>query len=315
MPRIGSASDAVRIPKATRALLILSLVLGIGLSVETLGAPWELRIDIPGAISHFVRDISSNRQYAVGGYFSPQGSSNFFWRAGELTTISIAGALVSLASVNASGDVIGGAFFPETGASMAFLRRHDGTITPISCPTSTPVSPAAINNARTVVGLWENLDETFSGFRWRNGRCERLPIPDRIVSPADISESGIIVGTASNRGGADEFEPAYGFILKGDEVVTVEHPEARFSNGGVTVLTNVAPNGLVLGWSSPSIDRMVQGDLRWFVYRDGVFQPVAIPGIPREFNPLSISSSGDITYEDTGGVIRAFRVPSAPAHF
>jgi hypothetical protein len=307
----SAAADAVRVSRTTCALVV-SLVLGIGLNVETLGAPWELRIDIPGATSQTVSGISSNGQNVVGSYTTQQGFFWFLWRSGQFTTLPFTQAFIS--NVNARGDVIGVAFFPETQTSRAFLHRTDGTTTPISCPTPTRISPLAINNAGTVVGWWENLDETISGFRWRNGRCELLPI-DRFVLPADISESGIIVGTASTRGGIDEFEPSYGFILKGDEIVTVEHPEAAFSNGGVTALTDVAPNGLVLGWSSPSVPRMLQGDLRWFVYRDGVFQPIAIPRIPREFEPLSISASGVITYRDTDNVIRAFRVPSAPAHF
>lgn len=315
MPTGFASSHIAGVSTIIRALLILSLVLGTGLSVETLGAPWELRIDIPGATSQGVRGLSSNRKYAVGLYFTQQGHFNFVWRAGELTTVSLPGADTSLRGVNASGDVIGSAFFRDTGGTVAFLRRQNGTITPISCPTTSPISPVAINNAGTVVGHWENLDETISGFRWRNGRCELLPIQDRIVSPADISESGIIVGTASTRGGRDEFEPAYGFILKGDEVVTVEHPEAPFANGGVTALTDVAPNGLVLGWSSPSVNRMLQGDLRWFVYRDGAFQAIDVPVLPREFNPLTISSSGVITYQDTDGVLRAVRVTSALTQF
>jgi hypothetical protein len=302
-----AASEVFRVPATGRTLLIVCLVLGIAVSVETRGAPWELRIDIPGALSQFVTDMSSNRQSVVGSYRTEQDFFWFLWRAGELTTLPFEGRNTFLSGVNARGDVIGSTFLPSTGTTMAFVRRHDGTITPISCPTTTPISPTAINNAGTVVGTWENLNETFSGFRWRNGRCQLLPI-DRFVFPADISESGIIVGTASSRGGRDEFEPAYGFILKGDKVVTVQHPEAPFSNGGVTVLTNVAANGLALGWSSPSVDRMLQGDRRWFVHRDGVFQSIAVPVLLREFNPLSISPSGVITYEDTDSVIRALRL-------
>jgi hypothetical protein len=123
--------------------------------------------------------------------------------------------------------------------------------------------------------------------------------------PGDIAESGIIVGGGA--GARDEFEPFYSFIMKGDEVVTVEHPEARFADGGVTALTRVASNGLAVGWSSPSVASAVQGDVRWFVYRDGVFDSIAAPVLAREFSPLSISPSGVITYEDTDDVVRTFR--------
>jgi hypothetical protein len=95
----------------------------------------------------------------------------------------------------------------------------------------------------------------------------------------------------------------------------VEHPEARFADGGVTALTDVASNGLALGWSSPTVGSALQGDLRWFVYRDGVFQSFAAPVLPREFNPLSISPSGVITYEDTDDVVRTLRVTSALTQF
>lgn len=316
MPRTFAASDAVRISKATRALLIVSLVLAIGLSVETLGAPWELRIDIPGATSVGVRDISSNRQYAVGFYSTPQGSSNFLWRAGEVTTISIPGAFTQLTGVNASGDLTGQAVFLTGGSEpMTFLRSRDGTITFISCPNS-PVSvvwSTAINNTRTVVGFWGFRREEGGrvGFRWRSGRCEQLPLRDIAVMPADISENGIIVGTAASDG--DEFAHRYGFMIHGAHVVTVEHPEALVANGGFTSLTTVAPNGLAVGWMSPNEGSLL--NIQWFLYRDGMFDSLAVPRPGFRFNPLSISSSGVITYGDTDGVIRAFRVPSTLTHF
>jgi hypothetical protein len=48
--------------------------------------------------------------------------------------------------------------------------------------------------------------------------------------------------------------------------------------------------------------------MNWFLFRDGVFEPVETPsGDPREFTQLSISSSGVITYADCSGVVRSVR--------
>jgi probable HAF family extracellular repeat protein len=309
MPEHSVSAGVIRVSRTVRALLIVSLLPGVGLSVETLGAPWELRIDIPGATFQLVRDISSNGQYAIGFYSTQQSFSNFLWHRGEVSTISLPGAQTTPIAVNARGDVTGLAFYPDTGTFLPFVRGQDGTVTVISCPAPTVIVPAAINNAGTVVGSWENLDETRSAFRWRNGRCEVLPVRAGRVAAADIAENGLIVGSAG--AGENEFGPGYGFMVKGDEVITVEHPEAPSALGGLTIFSAVAPNGLVVGWSSPTVTDALHGDLRWFVYRDGVFQSIDVPRVAREFEPLSISPAGVITYEDTDDVIRALEVTTA----
>ena len=54
---------------------------------------------------------------------------------------------------------------------------------------------------------------------------------------------------------------------------------------------------------------MVAGHGRAGVYAPrGLFEPVAMPGDPRDLRQLSISSSGLITYATSDGVIRTMRV-------
>src|SRR5215208_3732447 len=76
------------------------------------------------------------------------------------------------------------------------------------------------------------------------------------------SPKRIIVGIAGSRG---ELEPFYAFLIRGDEVIVVEHPEAPFGNGGVTALSAVAPNGLALGSWSSDVAGVIHGNMHWFL--------------------------------------------------
>ena len=309
MRLIPAVSNELRTAGTLRATAAASLVLA--LSVQIVGAPLELRIDIPGATHLTVTDISANRRFAIGQSCGQSGCTNFLWQTGELTTVEMPGAQdVHLQGVNNAGDVVGFAWSPDTG-ERAFLRRLQGTITPIACPFAMTVRPSAINNGRTVVGSWFGPGEMTGAFRWRNGRCEQLPINDGFIFPADIAENGIVVGIAGLTG---ELTPFYAFMIRGDELTVVVHPDAPFDNGGLTQLAAVAPNGLALGATSPDLESLLgKNDLRWFVYRDGQFEAIDVPGPPRDFRPLSISSSGVITYQDSDNVIRTLRVGSTLA--
>ena len=270
---------------------------------------WELRIEIPGATYVYVQDVSSNRRFAVGSSCGPATCSNFLWDRGDVTTISIPGAQGTyLTGVNAGGDIVGHTWSPDAG-EFAFLRGHDGTMMPISCPFATVVRPAAINNAGTVVGVaYTGEEDSSDGFRWQAGQCERLPISDGYIFPADISSNGLIVGTA---GSTHELTPFYAFLIRRDEMISVEHPDAPFGAGGITVLSAVAPNGLALRWWSPDIAGVIHGNINWFVFRDGVFESVDPPGDPSDLTQLSISSSGLITYAESDGLVRSMRVTGA----
>ena len=298
MPGSAAVFDREPFSKTTRALLMVSLVFGLSLTADTAAAPGDVRGDISAATQQPVRD-------------SPR-------RAAEGTSVSIPGAFVRLGESNASGDVIGLAVFLDTGISMPFLAQRNGTITPISCPTTPTLSQitlTGLNNSRTVVGFWGFRPEEGgrTGFRWRNGQCEELPIQDTVVVPTDISENGIIVGVASPL--TQEADPFYGFMLKDEQVIIVEHPDATLAAGGFTRLSAVAPNGLAVGWASPNQESFFQGDQRWFVYRDGVFESFAVPVAPRDFRPFAISPSGVVSYVDTDGVVRSFRVTSTLTRF
>jgi hypothetical protein len=151
MRLVYAASHVILSSRTLCALAIASVVLGT--ATETAGAPWEARIEIPGANFLSVQDVSSNHRFAVGSYCGPGPCSNFFWDRGHLTTISIPGAQQTfLTGVNAAGDIVGHTWTPNA-SELAFLRGHDGTITPISCPFATVVRPTAINDAGTVVGV------------------------------------------------------------------------------------------------------------------------------------------------------------------
>lgn len=291
-----------------RALATAAVVL---VAIGTVEAAWPAHINIPGADFIFLSDISSNWRFVVGSYCMPGRCSNFLWDRGEFTTISIPGAQETyLSGVNNAGEVVGFAWSPDTG-ELAFMRRANGTVIPVTCPFATSVRPSVINEGGTVVGSsYAAGEETSDGFRWRNGHCERLPITDGHVVPTDVSANGLIVGIA---GATGELEPFYGFIVQRDEVIAIEHPDAPFAQGGVTALSAVAPNGLVLGWWSADVGGVIHGVIEWFVYRDGLFEPVAMPGDPRDLRQLSISSSGLITYATGDGVIRTMRVESTLA--
>jgi hypothetical protein len=292
-----------------RVLAIATFILSMG--IETVGAPRVFRIDIPGSTYQFVKDISSNRRFVIGSHCRPGDCSNFLWHRGELTTISIPGEEETyLEGINGTGDIVGHTWSPDA-PPFNFLRRHSGRMTPITCSFATWIRPYAVNNGRTVVGSSYSPDGMAGGFRWRNGRCEQLPIAlyDGHIFPAAISTNGIIVGSATT----GEVEPVYGFMIERDEVIIVEHPQALFRNGGVTVLSAVAPNGLVLGSWSPDVGSSIRGNIGWFLYRDGVFESVDVPGPPQELRPLEISSSGVITYADSDTVIRTLRLTSALA--
>jgi hypothetical protein len=136
------------------------------------------------------------------------GFNNYVWQDGQFTRLDLFpdSSLTRAERINDGGTVVGTAFLPDSGTSVAVLWQN-GTIMPIASPEGArDVNGIDVNNRGVVLLDALFLDEPAhrSVFLWREGVLTELPaLPGTSdVEPFDLSNLGLAVGRTSTEFGA-----------------------------------------------------------------------------------------------------------------
>lgn len=167
----------------------------------------------PGSSSTGVSDMSSNG-IIVGGYTTEDGKGHAYMvHAGGFHEITLPGfpnVNVTVAGVNANGDVVGIFAADNADSSTGFLLQK-GKVTILSFPGATGgTMPTSINDEGVVVGgYFISLVNTNPAFMWKDGVFSNIKPPDSIPEPfvnaTKITNSGAVVGTYQPESGGDGF--------------------------------------------------------------------------------------------------------------
>jgi hypothetical protein len=162
----------------------------------------------------------------------------------------------------ASGTILGWDI-PASGNQICDLIQGK-TITPISDPNGTVTYCYGINPAGTIVGYYENSNNTAVGFTYSGGTWTDFSLPNGAPGPLPlaISPSGLITGYYYQNS-----EP-FGFVLKGKKVTTFQ----------IAGMTNIFPDG-INNAGEVSIQAMDgSGNLHCFMKVGAGFTELTYPG-------------------------------------
>lgn len=154
-----------------------------------------------------VRNLN-NRGQALFQTHNDSGFNNDVWQDGQFTRLELFpdSSLTRAERINDRGTVVGTAFLPEFGTSVAVLWQN-GTIMPIASPEGArDVDGIDVNNRGVVLLDALFLDEPAhrSAFLWREGELTELPaLPGTSdVQLFDLSNRGLVVGLTPTESGA-----------------------------------------------------------------------------------------------------------------
>ena len=151
------------------------------------------------------------------------------------------------------------------------------------------------NVTHRVVGEFDDADGNTHGFVMRNGEFTQFDVPgaDGYTSINGINGSGDRAGIYF---ADDRF---YGYFWSRGVVTTLDPPDSNFS-----VASFVNAKGEVVGYSRKDLEPR-----HGFVWRDGVFSPVDVPGASsRGTRPIGNNNRGQVVggYGDPDGHLHGF---------
>jgi hypothetical protein len=151
-----------------------------------------------------------------------------------------------------------GAYSDSSNHTHAFLLKGS-TLTPIVRPYG--AGPAGINKYNSVVGTYVDSNGNPHGFkRYSDGNVIHLTYPGALGTRAyGINDSSTIVGFYN---GTDSAE--HGFIYKSGQWASLQFPNATQS----TELYGISNSNVIVG----------QGEAHGYMYKDGTFKEIAVPG-------------------------------------
>ena len=148
-----------------------------------------------------------------------------------------------------------------------------------------------INDWGSIVGYYAGTDVISHGFkRWSNGSGFTLDYPAHFhqvnsgTFPTAINNSGMIVGFTQL--------PFHGFIYYRGKWANLEYPGANETNP-----VGISDAGLIVGNSSSA-----DGSATAFLYQNGVFKAISIPGTSASYVVASSLRKGlilGIAYSDS----------------
>ena len=165
------------------------------------------QIDFPGAFS--TQAIGIDKAGNISGWYEDQNTAShgFIYRNGTYTSIDYPGTTggTMLFGMNDNGQIVG------SGGGVGFIYdMNTQAFTTISYPGADSTSPFAINNAGVVVGQVE-ISGSLEGFALKGNQSMLIEPPGTFFGTAiGISNSGRIVGFASDPTGNLDFEYANG---------------------------------------------------------------------------------------------------------
>ena len=169
------------------------------------------QIDYPGAFS--TQAIGIDKSGNISGWYEDQDTAKhgFIYRNGTYTSIDYPGTTggTMLFGMNDNGQIVG------SGGGVSFIYNiNTQTFITIRYPNADSTSPFAINNAGIVVGQVE-INGSLEGFALKGNKAMLIEPPGTFFGTAiGISNSGHIVGFASDNSGNLDFEYANGHYAR-----------------------------------------------------------------------------------------------------
>ncbi|HJT69626.1 MAG TPA: hypothetical protein VJ731_05475 [Terriglobales bacterium] len=253
------------VERAFRPVVCVAAVFAIAVSVAQAQSKASCSFTIftlpsnPQIFVHGVNDYGTVvGQTNFGSGASPQFTAFVHYAGGGTTYWIPSGAVQSgFGDRNNSGTTVG--WYLDSSNKVHPVQLTGSAVTPIPPPYRG--RPDGINKYNSVIGSYLDDNGNWHAYkRYSDGKTIHLNFPGAAGTIADGSnDSGTIVGTFFFSGSA-----AYGFIYHNGEWAKVQYPKAPES----TELTGISNKGVIAG----------QGEAHAFLYEDGTFKDVVVPG-------------------------------------
>jgi probable HAF family extracellular repeat protein len=230
----------------------------------------------PGASSSMPTGINNAGDFVgLENVISPPSTQSFRFSGGSYSTIAVPGATRTLVSgINGQGQYVGAYFTGPNLSAFAFMGGMYQTLTPPNVQAGT-TSAVAINDVGQV--LLNSIDNNVNNvnFVYKNSQYTLLTalLPADPNNPSFAFASGInnaatIVGAITSPSQVTD-----GFILQGNQVTTIDDPNASNGTLGLGTIANAINNsGQVAGYYTDA-NFVAHG----FVYDNGAFTTVDAP--------------------------------------
>ena len=215
----------------------------------------------PAGESFFdVRNLNNRGQALFRTHIDPFGFNNYVWQDGQFIRLEPLpdSSLTQAARINDRGTVVGTAFLPEFGTSVAVLWQN-GTIMPLASPEGArDVNGIDVNNRGVVLldALFLSAPSHRSAFLWREGELTELPaLPGtNDVQLFDLSNRGQVVGLTPTDFGADSVATLWehGRVFDLNTRIASDDPLQPFVH--LTSAEMINDNGWIVGGGIDSRD-------------------------------------------------------------
>jgi probable HAF family extracellular repeat protein len=205
---------------------------------STPGTPYASAINAAGVVA--------------GGYCGPgtctypQSQHGFTWSNGNFTTFDYPGASsTAVYGINDPVQIVGGFCVksPICGSAFGvatdhgFLDAH-GTLTQLDYPGAQSTQANAINNAGTIVGIYNVNNSGPQGFLLQSGVYTNIDYPAATMTyPKAINNHGVVAGHYQ-----DINFNVHGFLYQNGKFMTVDHP-----NTPETVISGINDHDIIVG--------------------------------------------------------------------
>jgi probable HAF family extracellular repeat protein len=193
-----------------------------------------------------------------------------------------------LAGLLATGGLLA-ATDPATAAAYTFTQ--------IDVPGAILTNALDINNAGQIVGIFAD-STSLHGFLDTGGSFTQIDVPGSNFTFADgVNDAQQVVGCFNPSGGCST-----GFLFSGGSFTQFHAPG---SPPLATVVNGINNLGQIVGFTGPGGDS--------FVYSDGIFTVINLPGPPEGINDAGqiVGGTGTHGFLDTGGSFTQIDVPGA----
>ena len=234
-------------------------------------------VDFPAATSSQLYDFADGM--AGGNYAFGSSETAFYFKGITNHTLNVPGATISTVySINAAGHMVGG--FNDSKGPHGFL--YDGTkFVTLDDPAASSYGTSAmgINDAGSIVGTYNDINDVAHGFLYSNGAYTNFDCPNSTATNASgINASGQIVGFCWYN------STYHGFLLSNNVYTPIDFPQAA-----LTYLYDINDAGAMAGaFQDPA------GHFHGFTYSDGLFNPVDVLGGTTDTFLIRIKNNGAV---------------------
>ena len=269
------------------SLLVLCASSSLAFAVfaqERIYAYEELNLQFPGA-QLTVPSGTNDKGEVVGIYYDQAGQQiGFLYTAGSFVSIN-AGLGTVPRDINNNSEIVG-YMVDESFRSHGFIFRN-GVLEMVDVPGNTQTTALGISDAGHITGFYvtDESPNAIIAFVMYGGIVTIVDVPGAsFVNPGDVNANGEVVGVYAKPDGRYD-----GFRWRDGVSTTFTAPGS--GEDLTTQANSINNNGVIAG-----VRLNMAQESSGFVYVDGHFSPVHVPGTPGE-SALSINSRDEILGE------------------